>query len=67
MPGPFTLVDDRGFEIVLTKTAPAMVKDLLVAGVQRRHERALVVKLGLATQGQGRRACVEVVQNALHH
>ncbi len=36
--GPFELQDDKGCKIVLTQTAPSLLKELLIEGVRRKME-----------------------------
>ena len=54
MKNAFTLVDERGDEIVMTQNSPALVVELLKQGGKRQIERKLAQKLG-GEAFQGRR------------
>ena len=58
--GPFTLLDDLGVEHLITSMSPRMLSDMLRGAVHRAHERVVAAKAGV--DGDGRRACVEMVQ-----
>ncbi len=62
---PFTMRDDLGREVVLTRTSPRMLRDLLADGVKRAAERTLAAKWGTAQGDEPpRRLCADIAAAA---
>ncbi len=60
--GPFVVHDDKGAEVVLTKSSPAMMRGLLRDAVRRMYERRVAARLaGKDPAFSGRRACLDLV------
>ena len=58
---PISLVDDRGVEIHLTASSPALIKSLLRDGVRRSVERSVAQQVAAIDERfRGRRVCVEI-------
>ncbi len=63
---PFILRDDRGTELTLTHTTPALLKDQLVGGVKRDLERRMARKWAMTCLAyEGRRLCVDLAMAAI--
>ncbi len=59
--GPFEITDERGATTVLTKTSPAMVRDLMRDATRRMLERRASVRLAKhETAFGGRSACADL-------
>ena len=58
------IVDDRGIEVNLWDTSPAMLQDMCQQAIQRGHERRVASKMGM---GQGARACLDVLRREATH
>ncbi len=62
---PFTIRDDLGREVVLTRTSPRMLRDMLVDGVKRAAERTLAAKWGIVQdKAAPRRLCADIAAAA---
>ncbi len=68
MTGPFTVTDDRGEEIALTRTPPAMLALLLRDATRRAAERYVGAKMAERDETfRGRRVCFDHVINQIKH
>ncbi len=67
MSGPFTMVTDRGDEVVLTAYSPALVKQLMHDATMRVLERQIGASLhrGGCEDFKDRRACLDQVRSRL--
>ncbi len=66
MSSPFTLIDDRGEELPLTKVTPAMLSTLLYEATLRSLERYAGAKLAEVDEDySGRRICIDHVRRQL--
>ncbi len=62
---PFTLRSDRGAEVVLTQSSPAMIKGLMTDAVRRTLERKAAVRIAREDpRFRGRRVCADLVIRA---
>ncbi len=68
MPAPFTLRDDRGEDIQLTKVTPAMLAVYLKEATLRTLERYVGSQVAIKDENfRGRRACVDHLRGQLAH
>ncbi len=66
MSGPFTLVDDWGEEVILTKVTPSLLASMLREATARSLERYVGRKMALDdVTFDGRRACTEHIRKQL--
>ena len=62
------LIDDRGDTVILTKTTPAILTDLIKAAAKRELERAVVRQMALRNGSFiGKRACCDLAWLAVNH
>ncbi len=62
---PFTITDERGAEIVLTKSSPAMVRGPMRDATRRMYERRVAARMSKSDPAfSGRRACLDLAIQA---